>query len=106
MRKRITVEMLKTKKIDKEKYEKILNNWIEYLKSYIESKKFDTDFLDQLGGAIFMTKYDASERMKVITTLVDKFMTTVFTPKAWEMIKEDLIEEFNTKYEIKELKKE
>jgi hypothetical protein len=96
---RITEQMVKAKKPNRQLIEKIIIDWIKSVKD-IDAETIWHNVFMQLFGALYLDNVDDKTGMDIINTTIDRIALTLFTPKAWEYVKEDMTKDINEHCDI------
>ena len=103
MKRRITVQMVRKaqKTYDRGAIDEIFEEW---MKEYVYDKKYLSERLDYilitLGMVLYRKEFSDSQRISILNSLVDEIGLTLFTPKAWEIAKEEVIMDINENYNV------
>ena len=101
--KRITEKMVKAKKPNRQLMETIIDDWIKNIKD-IDAETIWHNVFMQLFGALYLDDVNDKTGMDIINTTIDRIALSLFTPKAWEYVKEDMTKEINERYGIIKIK--
>ena len=104
--KRITEQMVKSNyKMfkDEQKKREFLEQWCDGIREHEDEL---TDYIiTQIEGALYLKGITDSERIAIIRTLVDWLATIIYTPKAWNLEQDKIIEYINGNYRIEKIRK-
>lgn len=104
--KRISVNMVKKAEegtLDKEVVYNIGREWVKEIIKTISSDKKSKKaefMLDQFFAALLVDGISDTERIDIIRQIVDDVAKTFATPKAWEMIKDEIKDDLNKNFKV------
>ena len=99
--KRITLQMVKAKNFNVEKFYEIFDECTEKLKEHIHSDHDLKEFLyNQIAGAMTLEGIDDEARINILKRVIDMLGLWYCTPNAWKVIKGNIKKDMNENYEV------